>query len=93
MRIYYVYILASHTRTLYVGVTSNLQHRVWQHKNKQEDGFTSRYNVNRLVYYEDFTYIYDAIAREKAIKKWRREKKIWLIESINTDWEDLSDGW
>ena len=90
MRVYYVYILASITRTLYVGITNDLQRRVRQHKERLNDSFTARYNVDRLVYYEDFNYVYNAIAREKALKRWRREKKIFLIESINPEWNDLS---
>lgn len=92
-RTYYVYLLASLSRVLYVGVTNNIERRVIEHKEKSVPGFTARYNVTRLVYYESFDYINDAIAREKEIKHWRREKKIQLIESVNPDWKDLSDGW
>ena len=93
MRIYYVYILASLSRILYTGVTSNLEQRVWQHKHRINKGFTSRYRVNRLVYYEEYDYVYNAIAREMAIKGWRRDRKVALIESMNASWDDLSAGW
>jgi putative endonuclease len=75
---------------LYVGVTNDLEHRVMQHKAKQVAGFTARYNVNRLVWYETFTGVNDAIAAEKRIKSWRREKKVALIVEKNTAWRDLS---
>ncbi len=90
---YYVYILASKSRVLYVGVTGFLLPRVLQHKSREVDGFTKRYNVNRLVYYEAFQYVNDAIARETEIKKWRRAKKIALIEPSNPTWEDLASDW
>jgi putative endonuclease len=92
-RSYYVYILASWRRVLYVGVTNNLERRVWEHKQKTMPGFTSKYNVHRLVYYEETADIKSAIAREKQIKSWRRAKKVELIEDMNPAWEDLSDGW
>ena len=86
----YVYILAScRNGTLYTGVTSDLPRRVWQHKNKQIDGFTSDYNVNILVYYEMHEDMREAILREKHIKKWYRKWKLELIEKMNPDWEDL----
>ena len=86
----YIYILFSKRNgTLYVGVTSNLIKRIYEHKNKLTDGFTKRYNVDKLGYYEAFTTIADAIAREKQIKSGSRSKKISLIESINPDWSDL----
>jgi len=78
---------------LYAGVTGNLRRRVWQHKNKLISGFTSRYNLTRLVYYERFFYPDAAIAREKEIKGWRRSKKIKLVESMNPRWEDLAKDW
>ncbi|MFA6098846.1 MAG: GIY-YIG nuclease family protein [Patescibacteria group bacterium] len=91
---YYVYILTNKMKSvLYVGVTSNLESRVWQHKNKVYPGFTSKYNVNKLVYYEVHDDIFVAIQREKQIKRWRREKKEWLINSMNPCWNDLSEGW
>ena len=87
---YVVYILASRSRSLYTGVTNNLQRRLAQHQEKLVPGFTSRYNIFRLVHFEVFGYIRTAIAREKEIKAWRREKKITLIEGQNPRWEDLS---
>jgi putative endonuclease len=90
---YYVYILASISRVLYVGVTGFLVTRILQHKAGETDGFTRRYRVRRLVYYEIFRYVNNAIAREKEIKKWRREKKIALIERENPTWEDLATDW
>jgi len=89
----YVYILGSLQLTLYVGVTNDLMRRVWEHKNKVVPGFTKKYNVDRLLYYEQFGDIRDAIAREKQIKKWRREKKLALIETVNAGYLDLSAGW
>ncbi len=86
----YVYILASQRNgTLYVGITGNLQRRVWQHKNRQVAGFTSKYGVDRLVYYEIFEDIEFAIKREKQLKKWNRAWKLRLIEELNPDWWDL----
>ena len=93
MKQYYVYIMASEWRTLYAGITNNLEYRVCQHKHKQVPGFTSRYNISKLVHYETTTDVRAAIAREKQIKAWRREKKVALIESMNPRWEDLSSGW
>ena len=85
-----VYILASNRNgTLYVGVTSNLPQRVWQHKGGFVAGFTGQYNVHRLVWYEVHESMESAITREKAIKKWRRQWKINLIEAENPDWRDL----
>src|SRR5260370_5857763 len=83
----------THPAVLYAGITGNPPHRVWQHKNKLIPGFTSRYNLTRLVYYERFFYPDAAIAREKEIKVWRRSKKIKLIESMNPRWEDLAKDW
>ncbi len=87
---YSFYIMASKTKVLYFGVTGDLNGRVWEHKNKITPGFTQKYNVTTLVYYEDFYDVLDAIAREKQIKKWKRSKKIQLIERDNKEWEDLS---
>ena len=85
-----VYILASERNgTLYVGVSSDLIKRVWQHKNLQVEGFTTRYNVHLLVYFELHADMLAAITREKQIKKWNRSWKIRLIESINPEWRDL----
>lgn len=93
MRAYYVYIVASLSRRLYTGVTNNLARRVYEHKKKRIDGFTKRYHIGRLVYYEPHRDIRQAIAREKQIKAWRRDKKVALIERQNPTWEDLSAGW
>jgi putative endonuclease len=90
---YYVYILASKNRVLYIGVTGFLMARVLQHKSGECDGFTQRYKVNRLVYYEVFQYVNNAIARETEVKKWRREKKVALFEADNPTWEDLAADW
>lgn len=78
---------------LYVGVTSNLRRRTYQHKTGYYDGFTKRYNCHKLVYFEEFTNISEAIKREKQLKAGNRKKKIQLIETLNPDWKDLSDGW
>ncbi len=90
---YYVYILASKRNgTLYIGVTNNLLNRSFQHKIKQnKNSFTAKYNVDRLVYYEIFIDIHDAITREKQLKKWKRQWKIELIEKANPTWRDLFD--
>lgn len=90
---YFVYILASLSGTLYIGVSGNLHRRVWQHKQHEVEGFTKEYEVDRLVYWEDFGNVHNAIHREKQLKGWRREKKIALIESENPQWKDLSKGW
>jgi putative endonuclease len=90
---YYVYIMASITKTLYVGITNNLEFRVQQHRQPHPTSFTSRYKANRLVYCETFASPRDAISREKQLKDWRRDKKIALIESTNPNRLDLSDGW
>jgi len=87
---YYIYITASVTRVLYIGITNNLYRRILQHKKSTiTKSFTHKYKVNRLVYYEEFEYINEAIEREKQLKKWRREKKVNLIESANPGWHDL----
>ena len=89
---FYVYMLASKRNgTLYIGVSSNIVQRIWQHKNKMLEGFTKRYNVDRLVYYETHSNAESAITREKQMKKWRRDWKIRLIERENPDWKDLYD--
>jgi putative endonuclease len=90
---YYVYIMTNKSRTLYTGVTRNLIRRVYEHKNKLVDGFTKKYNITRLVYYESTSEVRSAIAREKQIKGWLRKKKIALIESMNPEWRDLSEEW
>jgi len=92
-RFYYVYIMASRSRNLYTGVTNSIYRRVLQHKSGEIEGFTKRYNINRLVYSEKFVYVTSAIAREKQIKAWTRAKRIALIESTNPTWQDLAEGW
>jgi putative endonuclease len=91
--LYYVYIVASRTHVLYIGVTSEIELRVWQHKQGTYDGFTKKYKCNRLVYFERFAFIDTAIPRETELKGWRRDRKIALIESSNPTWQDLSAGW
>jgi putative endonuclease len=87
---YYLYIMASESGTLYIGMTNNLGRRVWEHKNNEIDGFTKKYNCNKLVYYEYGQDVNGTIAREKQLKKWNRKKKEVLIKSINPRWSDLS---
>jgi len=86
MHNYYVYIMSSKSRVLYVGITNDIHHRVWQHQHDELPGFTSKYRVHRLVYFERFQYVRNAIAREKAVKGWLRSKKIALIETENPTW-------
>jgi len=81
------------SRVLYVGITNDIWRRVWEHKNDGTPGFTSKYRVRRLVYFESFKYVGNAIAREERIKGWLREKKVALIRSANPTWEDLSERW
>ena len=90
---YYVYIMASRSRTLYTGVTGNLERRVFEHKQKLVPGFTTRYKIDRLVYFEVTEDIQAAILREKQIKGWTRSKKLALIGSANPTWRDLSSDW
>jgi putative endonuclease len=91
---FYVYMLQSASRrAIYIGVTNNLRHRVFQHKTNQFEGFTDDYNAIRLVYFEKFDSVGKAIAREKQLKRWRREKKMWLIERMNPKWRDLAADW
>ncbi|RPA55082.1 GIY-YIG nuclease family protein [Shewanella vesiculosa] len=86
----YIYIMANRPNgTLYIGVTSDLIRRDWEHKNGLSDGFTKKYSINLLVYYEVFDDIYNAITREKQLKKWKREWNIQLIEKFNPRWDDL----
>jgi putative endonuclease len=93
MKNYWVYIMSGRTRTLYIGVTNDLERRIYEHRNKSVPGFTSEYRVDRLIYFEELADIRDAIEREKQIKSWRREKKVALIKSLNPRWRDLSIGW
>ena len=93
MNQYYVYIMTNGVRTLYIGVTNDLMRRVFEHKEKVADGFTNKYNITMLVYYETASDIQAAIAREKQLKSWRRSKKIALIESSNPQRRDCSLEW
>lgn len=94
MKNYYVYIITNFTNsTLYIGVTNNLERRLYEHKNKLVDGFSKRYNFNKLVYFEETTSIETAIEREKQLKSWKRDKKETLIKNINPTWKDLSEEW
>ena len=91
---YYVYILSNwNNKVIYIGVTSNLERRLYEHKMKLADGFTKRYNVNKLVYYEYTCDVEAAIAREKQLKGWTRSKKDALINRENPQWLDLSENW
>ena len=92
-RSYYVYIMTNLARTLYVGVTNDLERRVFEHKNKLVPGFTARYALTMLVHFEMTDDVTAAIAREKQIKGWLRSKKVALVESMNPEWKDLSVGW
>jgi putative endonuclease len=85
--------MTNNSKTLYTGVTNNLNRRVYEHKNKLIQGFTAKYNITKLVYFEICTDINQAIAREKQIKGWLRKKKVYLIESVNPEWNDLSQEW
>jgi putative endonuclease len=93
VKTFFVYILASKSGTLYVGVTNNIKKRVYEHKNHLVPGFTDKYDINRLLYFEEIGDSASAINREKQIKAWRREKKVALIDSLNPEWIDLSRDW
>ena len=93
MKQYYVYIMTNCSKTLYIGVTNNLQRRVYEHQHYLVAGFTSKYHMTRLVYFEATSDVNAAIAREKQLKGWLRAKKVALIESINPDWRDVSEEW
>lgn len=94
MNTYYVYILTNwNNRVMYIGVTNHLQHRLQQHKQGAYEGFTKKYRVHKLVYYETTSDIKAAIQREKQLKGWRRERKNLLVESVNPHWVDLSSAW
>ncbi|WP_149277222.1 GIY-YIG nuclease family protein [Pareuzebyella sediminis] len=91
---YYVYILTNKKNgTLYIGMSNDLQRRVLEHKQKSIDGFTKKYGLDKLVYYEVFQFVEDAILREKRLKKWKRQWKIELIEKDNRQWHDLAEEW
>jgi putative endonuclease len=92
-RSYYVYILANLARTLYTGVTNNLERRLAEHQQGENESFTARYGMKRLVYYEETNNVHTVLAREKQIKGWLRAKKVTLIESLNPEWKDLSQAW
>jgi putative endonuclease len=91
MRVYCVYVMASRSRVLYIGVTNDLARRVGEHKLGRPAGFTSRYRITRLVYFEQFADVREAIAREKQVKGWTRSRKIELIEGRNPTWQDLAE--
>ena len=94
MKTYYVYIMTNKKNgTLYIGVTGNLERRVYEHKQKLIEGFTKKYNLHKLVYYESGTDVSSVITREKQLKKWLRKWKIELIEKENPDWVDLANDW
>jgi putative endonuclease len=90
---FYVYIMASSSGTLYIGMTGDLNRRVFEHKNDLIEGFTKKYSCHKLVYYEHFTDVYEAINRERQIKRWRRQKKEFLIRMINPGWRNLAQKW
>ncbi len=90
---FWVYIVGSSSGTLYIGFTNDIDRRIWEHKSGEFEGFASKYGCNRLLYYEKFDNVFKAIAREKQLKGWRREKKIKLIESVNPRWQDLAETW
>jgi putative endonuclease len=91
---FYVYLLTNqNNKVMYVGMTNHLERRVYEHQTKQVTGFTEKYNVSKLVYFEETPDVHAAIAREKEIKKWRREKKNRLVVAANPEWKDLSEGW
>jgi putative endonuclease len=90
---YYVYMMTNNSGTLYIGVTNDLVRRVYEHKQRLSSGFTRKYNITRLVYYEVYEDPLSAIAREKQIKGWIRRKKIELIQSVNPEWHDLAATW
>src|SRR5215470_3656844 len=90
---FYVYIMASKSRVIYTGITNALSRRVFEHKTGRIPGFTQKYKVHRLVYFESWQYIRSAIAREKEIKHWIRQRRVELIESTNPRWEDLAENW
>ena len=92
-KLYFTYIVASRSLTLYVGMTGNLRKRIFEHKLKLREGFSSTYNCERLVWFEQFVEVYEAISREKQLKGWTRAKKIELIKKANPTWLDLSEEW
>jgi len=93
MKQYFVYILANKSKMLYTGITNNLERRIFEHKQHLVEGYTQKYQITSLVYYDETNDVNAAIAREKQIKGWLRKKKIALIESMNPEWKDLSEEW
>ena len=94
MKTYYVYILTNkNNKVMYIGCTSDLQRRLYEHKNKLVEGFTKKYNVDKLVYYECTNDALAAVTRERYLKGWKRERKNQLVESMNPEWKDLSEDW
>ncbi len=93
MKQYYVYIMTNRSRTLHIGGTNDHERRVYEHRHKLAPGFTSKYNMTQLVYYGVYDDVREAIAREKQLKGWLRAKKVALIETMNSEWEDPSVGW
>ncbi len=91
--LYYVYIMTNRSKTLYIGFANNLKRRVYEHKYGLTPGFTKRYNINRLVFFEETPDVHSAIAREKQLKGWLRRRKIALIEAVNPNWDDLAAEW
>jgi putative endonuclease len=91
MRSYYVYIMANSGKMLYTGITNNLEKRIYEHKNHLVEGYTKRYKINKLVYFEETNDVLTALEREKQIKGWLRQKKIGLIEAMNPKWDDLTE--
>lgn len=92
-RTYWLYVMTNRSGTLCIGLTNNLERRVWEHRHGAVEGFTSKYRITRLVLAEPFAEVRDAIAREKQLKKWSREKKLALIRASNPEWKDLADEW
>jgi putative endonuclease len=92
-RRYFVYILGSKTKRLYIGVTNDLERRVSQHKRREVEGFTSRYNIDRLVFYEETNNVWAALNREKQLKGWVRVRKLELVRDMNPEWRDLAAEW
>ena len=92
-RRYFVYILSSRTKRLYIGVTNDLERRVAQHKRREVEGFTSRYNIDQLVFYEETDDVRAAIEREKQLKGWVRARKMQLVLDTNPEWKDLAEDW
>ncbi len=93
MKTFFAYILSNASRTLYVGFTNDLERRIHEHRAKQADSFTRKYNITMLAYMEEFDSSLEAIAREKQLKGWSRTKKVTLVERANPEWHDLSAGW